>query len=63
MPDDTQQLAIIKGQLDLILWRLAVVEAQRDDDAKWRRQVWTAIVVAILTAILGVVTPWVLSVR
>lgn len=63
MTDDTTQLAIIKGQLDLILWRLAVIEEQRDDDAKWRRQVWTAIIVAILTAILGVVLPLVLAVR
>ena len=55
MPDDHQQLAAIRGQLDLILWRLAVIEAQRADDAKHRQQVWTALVVAILTAVLGVV--------
>jgi hypothetical protein len=57
MPDDHEQLAAIRGQLDLILWRLAVIEAQRDEHAKWRRQVWTAVVVAILTAVLGIVLP------
>lgn len=62
MTDDTPQLAVIKGQLDLILWRLTAIEEQREDDTKWRRQVWTAIMVAILTAILGVVLP-LLSVR
>jgi len=60
--DDTTQLAIIKGQLDLILWRLAAIEEQREDDTKWRRQVWTAIVLAMITAILGVALP-LLSVR
>ncbi len=62
MTDETTQLAAIKGQLDLILWRLAVIEEQRHDDTKWRRQVWTAIAVATLTAMLGVVLP-LLSVR
>lgn len=63
MPDDHEHLAAIRGQLDLILWRLAVIEAQRAGDAKWRRQVWTAVVVAILTAVLGVVLPHMLSIQ
>ena len=57
MTDDTTQLAVIKGQLDLILWRLAAIEEQRECDATWRRQVWTAIVLAIVTALIGVALP------
>lgn len=55
MPED--QIAHIRGQLDLILWRLAQIELDHVEQERYRRHVFAAVFIALLTATLGLVLP------